>query len=240
MNPAPTAEDVILTQSAHLSGARGDFFTTNVYVTNVDTEPVTLTVSLIPNRLTGTPNPPRTWTIAPGETITKLDVLVSEFGLQDPSVAGLRLRPDHAARLVVTNNTLVPKFGGSSGYSVQGAPVSTAVGQGKTLTAIGLSASPLATSFRCNFGFIEVAGADAVVRVTAYNGDNGAEIGSRDYPLPPNTLVQTSSTDLLGGTDASVSNFYLTYRVVSGGGRVMAYATVNDNTSGDGNYVPAE
>ncbi len=240
LNPAASAEDVILTQSAHLSGARGDFFTTNVYVTNVDTAPVNLTVSLIPNRLTGTPNPPRTWTLAPGETLTKLDVLVSEFGLQDPSVAGLRLHPDHAARIVVTNNTLVPKFGGTSGYSVQGVPVSTAVAGGKTLTAIGLSASPLATSFRCNFGFIEVAGADAVVRVTARNGDDGSVIGTRDYPLPANTLVQTSSTDLLGGTNASVTNFYLQYQVVSGSGRVMAYATVNDNTSGDGIYVPAE
>jgi subtilisin-like proprotein convertase family protein len=240
MNPAASPEDLILTQSAHLSGAHGDFFTTNVYVTNTDTAPVNLTVSLLPNRLTGTPNPPRTWTLAPGETLAKLDVLVSEFGLQDPSVAGLRIHPDHAARLVVTNNTLVPKFGGSSGYSVQAVPASTAVGGGKTLTAIGLSASPLATGSRCNFGFIEVAGQSAVVRVTAYNGADGSVIGTRDYPLSPNTLVQTSSTDLLGGTDATAVNFYLRYQVVSGSGRVLTYATVNDNTSGDGIYVPAE
>ena len=209
-------------------------------MTNVDTAPVNLTVSLIPNRLTGTPNPPRTWTIAPGETLTKLDVLVSEFGLQDPSVAGLRLHPDHAARIVVTNNTFVPKFGGTSGFSVQGVPASTAVAGGKTLTAIGLSASPLATSFRCNFGFIEVAGATPSCASRRAAADNGAGIGTHDYPLSANTLVQTSSTDLLGGTDASVSNFYLQYQVVSGSGRVMAYATVNDNTSGDGIYVPAE
>ncbi len=85
-----------------------------------------------------------------------------------------------------------------------------------------------------------MAGAAATVRVTARSGNDGSVIGTRDYPLSANTLVQTSSTDLLGGTDASVSNLYLQYQVVSGGGRVMAYATVNDNTSGDGIYVPAE
>ncbi len=240
LSPAASADDLILTQSAHVSGARGDFFQTNVYLTNLDTQPVTVTVSLIPNVLTGTPAAARVYTLAPGETVEKTGILVSEFGLENPSVAGLRIHPDRAARLVVTNNTFVPKFGGTSGYSVQAVPASRAIGLGKTVTAIGLSQSPLATGFRCNFGFIEVGGSEGLVRVTARSGETGEVLGTADFVLPANTLVQTGSSTLLGGAGAAVSNFYLQYSVVSGGGKIFAYATVNDNTSGDAIYVQAE
>ncbi|MGE5276280.1 MAG: S8 family serine peptidase [Acidobacteriota bacterium] len=239
LNPRASADDLILSQAAYLTGANSDFFQTSVYVTNVDTRPATFTVSLIPNRLTGVPAAPRVYTLQPGQTLARSNFLSTEFGLADPSFAGLRIHTDQPARLVVTNNTLVPKFGGSSGYSVQAEPVSRAVGLGRTVRAIGLTQTRVATSFRCNFGFIEVAGAPATVRVTAKSGDTGAVLGSRDYALPANTLVQTSSRDLLG-ENAAVTNFYLEYSIVSGAGKMFAYATVNDNTSGDGMYVPAE
>lgn len=238
-NPPASAEDQILTQAAYLTGANGDFFQTSVYITNVDSQPLTVTVSLIPNRLTGTPASARVYALAPGQTLAKPNFLATEFGLANPSFAGLRIHTDRPGRLVVTNNTLVPKFGGTSGYSVQAQPVSRAVAIGRTVRAIGLTQTKVATSFRCNFGFVEVAGAEALVRVTAKSGDTGAVLGSKDYDLPPNTLVQTSSRDLLG-EDAAVSNFYLEYSIVAGAGRMFAYATVNDNTSGDGSYVPAE
>jgi hypothetical protein len=108
------------------------------------------------------------------------------------------------------------------------------------VTAIGLSQSPLATGFRCNFGFIEVGGAEAIVRVTARSGQTGEVLGASDFVLPANTLVQTNSSMLLGGAGAAVDNFYLQYSVVSGSGKIFAYATVNDNTSGDAIYVQAE
>jgi subtilisin family serine protease len=239
LNPSSSPGDLILTQSAHLSGARNDFFQTNVYLTNTDSQPVTVTVSLIPNVLTGAPASTRVYTLAPGQTLEKLDILVSEFGLADPSVAGLRIHPDRPARLVVTNNTFVPKFSGTTGYSVQAVPASRAVAIGQTVRAIGLTQTQLATSFRCNFGFIEVAGSNAVVRLTARRGDTGDVLASKDYFLAANTLVNASSRDLLGA-DAALTNFYLEYAIVSGAGKMLAYATVNDNTSGDAMYLPAE
>ncbi len=238
-NPASSADDMILTQSAHVSGARGDFFQTAVYLTNADTQPVTVTVSLIPNVITGTPAGPRVYALQARQTLELQDVLVSQFGLADPSVAGLRIHPDHPARLVVTNNTLVPKFGGTTGYAVSAVPASTGVAFGKTVRAIGLTQSQAASSFRCNFGFAEVAGADAIVRLTARSGADGSVLATKNYFLAANSLVQASTRDLLGQS-ASAENFYLEYTVVSGGGRMLAYATVNDNTSGDAVYLPAE
>jgi subtilisin family serine protease len=239
LNPSSSAQDLILTQSAHLSGARGDFFKTDVYVTNADSQPVTITVSLIPNVLTGAPASTRVYKLAAGQTLQQPDVLVSEFGLADPSVAGLRIHPDGPARLVVTNNTLVPKFGGTSGFSVQAVPASRAVALGQTVRTIGLTQTQLATSFRCNFGFAEVAGSDAIVRLTARRGDTGEVIAAKDYFLAAGSLVNASTRDLLGN-DAAITNFYLEYVIVSGAGKMLAYATVNDNTSGDAVYLAAE
>ena len=123
------AGDLILTQAAHVIGANNDFFQTNLYLTNVDAQPVNVTVSLIPNVLTGAAASTKVYTMAPGQTLEKLDVLVTEFGLADPSIAGLRIHPDRAARLVVTNSTYVAKFGGTFGYSIPAVPASQAIGR---------------------------------------------------------------------------------------------------------------
>ena len=238
-NPPSSAEDILLAQAAHVTGANSQFFKTNLYVTNLDTQAVTITVSLLPLILTGTPSPARVYTLQPGQTLERIDVLATEFGLGDPSAAGLRIHPNRAARLVVSNNTLVQKFGGTTGFSISGVPASQSVGPGHTVTAIQLDHTTSTSGSRCNFGFAEVGGADVVVRVTAKDGATGSVLGSKDYGVQANTLVQTSAAELLGA-GISAENFYLQYAVVSGSGRIFAYAVVADNSSGDAIYVPAE
>jgi subtilisin-like proprotein convertase family protein len=238
-SPSASEEDILLAQAAHVTGANSQFFRTNLYVTNLDAQPVTITVSLIPMVLTGTPAPPRVYTLAPGQTLERIDVLASEFGLADPSAAGLRIHPDRPARLVVSNNTLVQEFGGTTGFAISGETASRSVGLGRTLTAIQLDHTTSTIGSRCNFGFAEVGGADVIVRATARSGATGEVLGFKDYGVPANTLVQTSAADLLGA-GISAENFYVQYSVVIGSGRILAYAVVADNSSGDAIYVPGE
>ncbi|HEU5250022.1 MAG TPA: S8 family serine peptidase, partial [Thermoanaerobaculia bacterium] len=61
-SPAPSADDVIVTQASFASGNNDTFFKTNLHITNVGASPVTLTVSLIPRIVTGTPAAPRVYT----------------------------------------------------------------------------------------------------------------------------------------------------------------------------------
>jgi hypothetical protein len=239
VNPPLTAEDVVLSQSAHVTGANADFFKTNVYVTNLGAQPVTLTVSLLPLLITGPTPAPRTYTLAPGQTLEKVDVLASEFGLADPSAAGLRIHPSGPARLAVSNNTFVEKFGGTFGFSISALPVSRSAAAGRTVTAIQLDQTTARSGFRCNFGLAEVGGADVSVLVSAKSGETGEVIASKTYFVRANTLFQTSSRDLLG-SDLPAANFYVTFSVQGGPGRIVAYATVNDNTSGDAIYIAAE
>lgn len=239
VNPQASTDDVIVPQSSHVTGANSDFFKTNLNVTNLDTQPVTITVSLLPLLITGTPNPPRVYTLAPGQTLEKLDILLTEFGLGDPSAAGLRIHPSGPARLAVSTRTYVQKFGGTFGFSVAGVPASTSIGVGTVATVIQLDQTTDTNGYRSNFGFTEVAGAAASVRVTAKSGDTGATLGAKSYAIAPNSSFQANVTDILGaGTTAS--NLYLQFQVESGAGRVIPYGASVDNKSGDAIYIPAE
>jgi subtilisin family serine protease len=238
-DPGPSAGDVVIPQASHATGANGDFFRTDLHVANLGASALRVQVSLLPRLLTGTPAPPRIYTIAAGETLEKSDVLAGEFGLGDPSAAGLLIRPEGPARMIVSTRTAVEKFGGTFGFATPGRPASDAIGAGQGVaTVIHLEQEFTATGFRSNFGFAEVAGSDASVRVTARSGDTGAVLGTRLYALPARGSYQASLRELIGSDPAR--NLYLQFSVASGAGRVLAYGVSIDNTSGDAIYLPAQ
>jgi subtilisin-like proprotein convertase family protein len=239
VGPAASAEDIVIPQASHAAGANGDFFRTDLHIANLGAAPARVTVSLLPRLLTGEPAPPRLFTIGPGETLESPDVLAGEFGLGDPSAAGLLLRPDGPARLAVSTRTTVEKFGGTFGFATPGRPASDAIGAGQGVaTVIHLEQEFASTGFRSNFGFAEVAGADASVRVTALSGDTGAVLGTHLYALPAGRSYQASLKELIGS--GPVANVYVQFSVASGEGRVLAYGVAIDNTSGDAIYLPAQ
>jgi hypothetical protein len=239
LNPPASADDIIVAQTSHVTGANGDFFITNLDITNLDSQPVTVTVSLLPLLVTGTPASPRVYTIQPGQTLEKLDVLASEFNLADPSAAGLRIHPSAPARLAVSTRTYVQKFGGTFGFSVPGVASATALAAGSTVTVIQLDQTTASNGYRSNFGFTEVAGAPVVVRATVKSGDTGATLGTKTYPVSANSSFQANVTDILGA-GVTASNIYIQFSIDSGSGRVIPYGASVDNTSGDAILMIAE
>jgi subtilisin-like proprotein convertase family protein len=237
--PALTADDYIVTQSSHLAGANGDFFQTALDITNMDTKAVTVTVSLIPLILPPGVPTSKNYFILPGQTLEFPDVLSTQFDLDDPVAAGLRIHPASGTRLAVSSRTSVAKFGGTFGYSVDGVRASTALAPGGFQTTFMLDQSSAAVDSRSNFGFVEVGGHDVMVLVTAVSGDTGAAIGGNSYFVAANTGFQASVQDVLGAGVAA-SNFYLQYQVVGGTGRIVPYANAINNMSGDGSYIPGQ
>jgi subtilisin-like proprotein convertase family protein len=240
-NPAPTADDVIVTQASFAQGNNDTFFKTNLFMTNVGASPVTVTVSLLPRIISGTPSAPKVYTLAPGQTLAKPNVLNTEFGLQNPSAAGLRIHPSGPAQLVVSTRTFVEKFGGTFGFFIPGlsttSPGVLTLGTGR-VAAIQLDQSSAANASRSNFGIAEVGGADVLVRVTAKSGDTGGVLGTKSYFVAANTSFQASVNDILGA-GAEASNIYLQFEMEGGAGKALAYGVAVDNTSGDAIYVPA-
>ncbi len=116
---------------------------------------------------------------------------------------------------------------------------SPAIGAGDGVAAvIQLDQTTAAQGFRSNFGFAEVAGADALVGVIAKSGDTGEILGARQFPVTAGGSFQTSLDQLVGA--GAFTNVYLEFTVDSGAGRILAYGVSVDNTSGDAIYVPGQ
>jgi hypothetical protein len=239
--PELSAEDRIVAQAAHVTGANGDFFETRLTITNAEDSPLTVTASLLPLQVTGSAPLPVAWTLAPGETREIPDVLASQFGLADPSTAAIRIRPWRPARLVVSARTFVRKAGGTFGYFVPAAPGSRTLEAGTgAATALQIDHAGSEGDFRSNFGFAEIAGEPAQVLVTVRSGGTGHALGGGIFSVGANSLFQGSVSSLLPRALMSIRNAYLQFEVITGGGRILPYATVVDNRSGDAIYVPAE
>ncbi len=237
---ALSSDDIIVADAVHARGANNEPLKTDLHISNLGADPAMVTVSLIPRALTGMPLPPRVYTIAPGETLEKREVLRSEFGLLQPSSAALRIRPSGPARLAVSARTFVETSEGTFGHFAAGVPASEAIGMGGgTLTAIHLDHTSAPTGQKSSFGFAEVAGAPVTVRVTAKSGDSGAALASKAYPLEANSSFQVGVQDLLGA-GVTAANFYLQFTAESGEGRVIAYGLSADSESGDAFAIPAQ
>jgi subtilisin-like proprotein convertase family protein len=229
----PDGDDTILAQVSHATGD-GNFYTTDVHVTNLSSNPTQVTVSLLPRFTTGEPAGTQQISLAPGETREVPDVLSTLFGLQDPSAAGLRFHPSAPAPLLITARTATREFGGTSGFFTPGEKAqSSLVGGGGRHLAVQLDQNE---SFRTNFAITEVLGGSATVRVRARDGQ-GNVLSARDYTLSPNTSVGDTLDSLLN--HGSASNVSLEFEVVSGTGGVLAAATAIDNRTQDAIYSPA-
>jgi hypothetical protein len=175
-------------------------------------------------------------TIGPGQTLLFPDVLRTLFGFQGEGVAGIRIHPDSPTRLAASVLTSTPNAGGggSYGFFVNGTTGKGAIAAGGRAVSIHLEHD---ARYRTNFGFTEIGGAAVTVRATFFD-ENGIPLGTKTYSAGANTFLMTGAAELLGA--AAVPNGYIEFAVVSGGGRVVPFANVVDNTTGDSIFVPGE
>jgi len=237
-SPSPeSADDLYVTQAGHVHGALGTLFTSDFAVTNGSSGPRTFQLSLLPSTALGTTaGPPVPLTLQAGETASFHDVLQSAFGHTTDALGGIRIHPTAPARIFASARTSTPNAAGTGvyGFFVDGAKPAAALAAGGRRVSIHLEKD---ARFRTNFGFTEIGGAAVTVRATFFD-ENGTPLGTRAYPVAANTLVQTSSSDLVG--DTAIPNGYIEFTIDSGAGKVLAFATVVDNITGDSIYVPAE
>ncbi len=235
---APEAsDDVIVAGAGRIHGAQGTFFTSDLAVSNGSGVAKTLTFTLIPGAgVIPVPAPPAPVAIGPGQTLLFPDVLRTLFGFEGEGVAGIRIHPDSPTRLAASVLTSTPNAGGagSYGFFVNGTTGTGAIAAGGHAVSIHLEHD---ARYRTNFGFTEVGGASATVQATFFD-ENGIPLGTKTYSAGANTFLMTGAAELLGA--AAVPNGYIEFTVLSGAGRVIPFATVVDNTTGDSIFVPAE
>ncbi|HVT44497.1 MAG TPA: proprotein convertase P-domain-containing protein [Thermoanaerobaculia bacterium] len=159
------------------------------------------------------------------------DVLRDLFGLE--TAAG-SIEARVAAGILVTSRSWTPGASGTFGQFIAARDREESIGQGDA-AAIATQVES-SGEFRTNVGAAETAGNEAVVRVRLFAA-GGALLLEKLFPLGPHGRFQTGlvhqGAPLFRGGRIEID-------VVSGPGRILGYASVIDNRTGDPIYVPAK
>jgi hypothetical protein len=172
-----------------------------------------------------------TVTVAAGETREFADIILTTFGL-DPAAGSLRFIADQevlvTGRIYDANVSTNKGFGTAGAFETGQAP-RTAIGLDESADLIGL-AQDATGDWRTNVGLVEVAGFACMVEAQLLDADGTALGAPIQYPLTALESRQFPITEL-GATAGANARVHL--RVVTGSGRVLAWADRIDNRTGD-------
>ncbi|HWS71669.1 MAG TPA: proprotein convertase P-domain-containing protein [Thermoanaerobaculia bacterium] len=156
-----------------------------------------------------------------GEVVALDDVVASMFA----TTGGGQLQIDARAIDVVASSRTYTRTtgGGTYGQFIPATP-SSAVSY-----VTQLKSTP---DFRSNVGFAETEGAAGVVRVSLYDGRDGALLAQFDQAIAPFGHSQFP----IAGSGLVLAEL----RVIDGGARIAGYGSVIDNRTGDPIYVPGQ
>lgn len=213
-------------------------FHSDIRIYNGGTSAVTVTPTFYPQN-NGTPVPAAAFTINAGQVRAIDNVLPTTFNTTGGG--SIVLTTNAPSNLVATGRTYSNAAeGGTYGQFIPGVSPLEGIGIGdRALQILQLEQSG---NFRSNLGLAELTGNPARVRVTALIPDSKIS-ASTEIPLAANEFTQLGNVLTqfgLGQGNANVYNARITVQVISGTGRVTAYASVIDNFTADPTYVPAQ
>ena len=219
--------------SAHVSGALGTNWRTDLQLLNPGTERSTVTIALLPPGQANLNPTQKTVNIEAGRTARYTDVLSSMFGFS----GGAALRITNSDGMVaVTSRTYNLTSSGTYGQFVGGVLSPTAINAGQEGRIIQLTHNRSSNSgFRTNIGFVNIGATDITVNVDLYTAQ-GALLGTRSYPLRAYEFAQKDKI-YQQVTNSDVDDGYAVLSTPTAGAAFFAYATVIDNRTGDPIYV---
>ncbi len=205
---------------------------TTVWAYNPNAEAVDVTYFLLERDKANLAPIPFSDVLQPGETKKYEHAIESLFGKE----AWGAIRVVAGARVVVSARVYHQLPGTneseSSGQSFAGMPKEVAIGLGESTQVLGVyQTRPAADSeIRYNYGFVEVAGASATLRVTAIDA-SGFALAEATHNIKPYSQLQYAFKDKF--PTLSTTNCRLNVEVTSGNGAVLAYGTGIANGSQD-------
>jgi uncharacterized repeat protein (TIGR01451 family) len=246
---APPPDALIIPAVAHADGINAKF-QSDVRVTNSSAQSLQYQVTFTATGGAGSANGRQTtFSIDPGRTIALDDVLRSWFGTGGESVTGtLEVRPltqtaSSTANLpfsglpdLVTfaaSRTFNVTANGTFGQYIPAIPFANFIGQSSAQTNAILSLQQIAQSdrYRTNLGIVEGSGEAASLLVKVF-GSNGAKLTEFPVNLAGGEHTQLNSFLTTQGV-GPLSDGRVEISVISGNGKVTAYASVLDNATSD-------
>ena len=218
----------ILPTVVRSAGLHGSFFETDVVLFNPDeTAPAEVALSFVPAGRTSE------GAVSVGVTVPPLGTRVLGDVVGN-SCRSTGFGPVHVAApddVVVTSRTATASPGGGSyGFLVPEVTPDDAIGTGEPPAWLAPVFRPSTT--RVNVGFAEVAGGHASVALVVRDG-SGAVKGQVPIELGAFGSTQVNDVHRAAAVSASPGDL-LEVRVLSGDGRVVAWAAAVDNGSNDG------
>jgi len=206
---------------------------TDVRLFNPSTNIVTATMTFY-SQSGGTPSI-KNIQLAPGQVQTLDGTLKNVFGISNDGGA-LHISTTATTPLVATARTYNQTPNGTYGQFIPAVTANDAAALGsRPLQILQIEESD---RYRTNVGFAEVTGKAATIEVTAVPSESKVA-ASTQIDLSPNQFVQfpqlLRSMGLTNSYNARVS-----VKVISGQGKVTAYASVIDMVTNDPTFVPAQ
>jgi uncharacterized repeat protein (TIGR01451 family) len=173
--------------------------------------------------------------LAPNQVQTFDAALHQFFGITNDGGA-LHISTTAATPLVATARTYNQTSNGTYGQFIPAVTANDAAALGtRPLQLLQIEESD---RYRTNIGFAEVTGKSATVEVTAIPSDSKVA-ASTQINLAPNQFIQYPQLLKSMGL-TNMYNARVTVKVISGQGRVTAYASVIDSKTNDPTFVPAQ
>lgn len=223
----PNGSRVFIPVVVHASGIQSADFRSDVFLLNRGATPANVNLIFTPSAADGRTNyVAKAQVLAAGETVALRDIVAELF--ERSGGGSLEINSDSQS-IVARSTTYNVRPFGNVGQSVIAATNDD---------AIGLDDDPLylmpverTEQWRTNIGFSEVSGHAGRVKITFASPI--AAINSAEYDIQPYSHVQIpvlAADALFGINSASV-------RVISGDARIVPYASVVEQQSGDPSYV---
>ncbi len=204
----------------------------DVNIANVDSEPRQVSVVYFDGA--GTAVGRRDANLGAGQTLSLPDVVQATFGVA-AGRGSLRIVSDPPGGLVVQSRTYNVGAAGTFGQGVPGVAVTEGISAGRGLISlIGLNNS---RAYRTNLGVTEVTGSPVRVGLALIDRTGTNVLGYREFDLGANAQFQANLFGMLGldGVDTFAATAVM--QVISGEGRVLAYASAVDNATGDATTI---
>ena len=219
---------------ANLIGANNSNFHTDMRVYNASSNSVPVTMSF-----SGSGNAaPFSFTMAPGEIKTFIDIVKSNFKLEGAGGAVIATTPSNSSLVLTARTYSIAPTGGTFGQFIPG--VTPAEGIGLNERAFQITQLEQSAAFRSNVGVVEVAGQPATVRLSLVNPDSKT-VPTIDVALAPGQFVQLGNIfSQAFGASSSVYNGRVSAQVISGTGKISAYGSLIDNRSADPAFIPPQ
>ncbi len=243
LQPGPSAarkdvsygDALYIPAAAHLSGAVGTNWRTDLELHNPGTAQGRYEVHLLRRDQSNTSPQVRTYTVNAGRSQRITDVLDSAFGFS--GAAALRIEV-LAGDLIASSRTYNQQPGGTYGQFAGGVNELMAFARGERAVLMQLTHDTATNSgFRTNVGMVNCSAA-TVNLLADFRGANGASLGTKTYTLRPWEYIQKDRI-FRDVTANAVADGYVILTTDTADARFLAYATVVDNTTGDSVFIPA-